>query len=342
MKTRGNIVLGICLLAIIGTLAVGCAPAAAPTEEPAGGREAQEAPEFTEEATEAPAEYYDEEESAATEEPVAVSGEGVSEDQLVAQLPQERMIVKNGEIDLLVEDTDSAINRVTQVATDNGGYVLSSQSWYSREFKYATITLAVRADRFETAMERLRGLSIQVLSETSSGEDVTSEYVDLNSRLSNLEATRDRIQGFLDEAKNVDEALKINQQLSDIEAEIEQVKGRMTYLSGRSAFSTITVDLTPPEPTPTPTMTPTATPTKTPSPTPTEWSPGVTVKQATKTQTRLFQGLVEALLWLVIVPGPYLLGLGIVLAGARWYVTRNNDRKGGPKGGASTGGSATP
>ncbi|MBN1310990.1 MAG: DUF4349 domain-containing protein [Anaerolineae bacterium] len=235
--------------------------------------------------------------------------------------PQDHMIIKNGELDLLVEDTSAAIDQVTQIATDNGGYVLSSQTSLAGQARNATLTIAVRADRFETAMRRLRQSAIEVLRELSTGEDVTSEYVDLESRLRNLEATRDRIQSFLDAAKTVEEALEINKQLAEIEAEIEQVKGRMNYLSGRSAFSTITVNLQQvieATPTPTPTLTPTPTPTP-------RWSLNPVIEDATETQIGLARGLLELATWLVIVPGPYCIAGGLVL----WGVLVLRRKKGG-------------
>jgi hypothetical protein len=243
---------------------------------------------------------------------------------LVAALPQDRMIVKNGEIDLLVESTNTAIDQVTQIATDNGGYVLTSQSSLTGVAKSAIITIAVRSDQFETAMRRLRQIAIEVQRETSSGQDVSSEYVDLESRLRNLEATRDRIKSFLDQAKTVDEALKINQQLSDIEAEIEQVKGRMTYLSGRSAFSTITITVQE-KIDATPTLTPTITPTPTSTP---PWSLSPVIEDATSAQVSLFHGVVTLATWLIIVPGPYCLAGGLILWGI-WAFNRR--RKSGQR-----------
>ena len=247
---------------------------------------------------------------------------------LIAALPQDRLIIKNGEISLLVENADVAIDRVTQTAVDNGGYVLTSNTWFDDIYKSATVTIAVRSDRFEIAMRRLRDISIMVLQESSSGEDVSSEFVDLESRLGNLEATRDRIQTFLDQAKTVDEALKVNEQLAEIEAEIEQVKGRMNYLSGRAAFSTITVDLTVPQPTPTITPTPTNTPTPTPTFTPTPWSAAGAVQGAVKAQTGLFHGLIELFIWFGLVFAPYGVVIGGIVLGARAFMKRRNGGSG--------------
>ena len=77
------------------------------------------------------------------------------------------------------------------------------------------------------------------------GDDVTEEFVDLESRLKNLEATRDRLQSFLDKAETVDDALKVNQSLSDLQGQIEQLKGRKQFLERSAALSTISVTLSP-------------------------------------------------------------------------------------------------
>jgi hypothetical protein len=312
-------------LGLLTALAVSSCGGAASTSMPASdwdeapAEEAAEEPAFEVEAEPASAEEM----APPAEEAAAPDATGAEDDQmdaLAAALPQDRLIIKNGQVALLVEDVDVAVDRVTQIAVDNGGYVLSSQVYPVGSVKGATVTLAVDSNRFEAAMRRLREIATEVLSETTSGEDVTAEYVDLESRLRNLEATRDRILTFLDEAKTVEEALKVNEELAQVEAEIEQVKGRMNYLAGRSSFSTITVNLEMPAPTPTPTPVPTVTPTPTPTPTPAPWSLGPRLKSAAGTQVKVFQGLTEALAWIVIVPGPYLLALAVIVYVVRRFV----------------------
>lgn len=210
------------------------------------------------------------------------------------------MIIKNADIKLLVEDTDIAIDRATQAIGDSGGYIVSSRVWYQpwydgTNYKYATITIGVPVDQFERALTRLRALAVKVLDETASGEDVSNQFVDLQSQATNLEATRDRIKSFLDEAKTVDEALRINAELANVEAQIEQIKGQMNYLQDRSAFSTITINFEPKLPDE---LTPT------PSPTPIAWNPGETFKDAKKTVTYAYQGIVDFLIWVFVVLVP--------------------------------------
>ena len=245
----------------------------------------------------------------------------------ISQAQTGHMIIKNADVKLLVDDTDSAIDHSTQIVGDVGGYIISSRVWYQdyngSNYKYATISIGVPVDEFETAMRRIRGLALRVLDENASGQDVTSEFVDLESQLGNLEATRDRIRSFLEDAKTVEESLRINQELTNIEAQIEQVKGRMNFLTGRSAYSTITVTLEPklPDLTPVPTLTPT------PTPTPKVWNPGATLDSAQKTVTNAYQGIIEMLIWLFVVLVP-LLAPPVLIIWAIWkFVTRKSGNK---------------
>jgi len=240
-----------------------------------------------------------------------------------------RKIIKNADIRLLVKDTSVAVSRSTQIVSDLGGYIVSSRVWYQDYFgnnlMYATITIGIPVDEFEHALNRLRDLSIRVLDENATGEDVTNQYVDLQSQLTNLEATRDRIKSFLDQAKTVDEALQINQQLSDIEAQIEQIKGQMNYLTDRSAFSTITVNFEPDLPILTPTPTATIAPTNTPRPTATlaPWKPGETFGDAKQTVTVAYRGIFDFLIWLVVAILPVLLPPALII----WLLWKLLNRK---------------
>ncbi len=240
-----------------------------------------------------------------------------------------RLIVKNADLQLTVEHTDVAIDRLTQIVGDVGGYIISSRVWYEPwldvEYKYASITLGVPVDQFETAMRRLRDIALSVVDERASGQDVTDEYVDLKSRLNNLEATRDRIRTFLDQAQSVEEALKVNEELKAVEAEMETVQGRMNYLFDRSSYSTITVQLSPDLPDPPVAPSPTPTPTATPTPAPEPWSAGRVAENAGNTFTAILRVLVELAIWIGIVVVPFTLPpIALFLAVQRFLRRKNS------------------
>ncbi len=227
---------------------------------------------------------------------------------LAAMYRPNRLIIKNANLQLLVADTGTAIDRVTQVVVDTFGYIISSRSWYQETFQYATITIGVPVDQFEEAMRRLRGMAIQVLDENASGSDVTDQYVDLESRLRNLEATEARVRTFLEQALTVEESLRVSHTLSEITAQIEEIKGQMGYLKDRAAYSTITVNLSP----------------QVPTPTPDTWNPGQTLTRATGVLGDVAQNLVDAAIWIGIVLGPFGIPLGLVV----WGAIRINRKRG--------------
>ncbi len=228
----------------------------------------------------------------------------------------QRMIIKNAKFLLTVANTDSGVDRLTGVTTDMGGYVISVRTFVEDGLKAATLTFAVPVDRFEETLRRVRAIAIKVDDESASGEDVTDQYVDLESQLRNLQATSNRIRDFLSKAQNVDEALKVNAQLADVEKQIETVKGRLNYIGGRAAFSTLTVDLREQR----------ATPTPTPTPTPGVWHPEQTLKAAMDAQTTLLQRLTDLAIWVIVVLLPYAIvaaiGAWVFMRAARWVNRR--------------------
>lgn len=234
------------------------------------------------------------------------------------RLQSQRLIIKNGEIVLEVDNSPTAVDGVVQVAVDYGRYVISHRVWQQHKATYATITIGLPVGESENVMRCLRTMVDRVLNETASGTDVTDEYVDPESKLENLEAISGRIRTFLEQATEVEELPEVNRQLSEMEGQIAQVQGRINYLGGRAAYSTITVYVEPVLPTPSPTPTPTATPTSTPTATPDPWRPAETAQKATGRLTDAVQALVDALIYNGIICGPFL----ALLAGGAWVAYR--------------------
>ncbi len=252
-----------------------------------------------------------------------INNRGASSETERAAFAASHMIIKNGEIKLLVEDSSIAIDRATQVIGDMGGYIISSRVWYQpyfdgENYKYATITIGVPVDQFERALSRLRGLAVKILDESASGEDVTNQFVDLQSQVTSLEATRDRIKSFLDQAQSVDEALRINAELASVEAQIAQIKGQKNYLEDRSAFSTITVNFEP--------VLPELIATPTPTPIPNVWQPGETFNNAKKTVTYAYQGIIDFLIWVFVVIVPIFAPPALILWGL-WKLLNRKPKK---------------
>jgi hypothetical protein len=216
-----------------------------------------------------------------------------------------RRIVKNADLVIEVDGVERAIGRITTAAATVGGYVLDTKTDMGEGGpSRAVVQISVPVDRFEETLEAIRREATRVHSEHASGTDVTQEYVDIQSQIANLEATQARVRQFLDQAKNVEEALQVNARLTEIEGQLSQLKGRLQYLGQRSAFSTITVEIVQSASALTPTPTPT------PEPLP-PWNPGQTTRDALAVLRELVQALGDLAIWITIVFVPVLLPIAI-------------------------------
>lgn len=240
--------------------------------------------------------------------------DSVSTNNLPSFQAQERLIIRTGNLSVVVEDTEEALANITNLVEENGGWVVSSNVFqFSEDAKRGEITVRIPADGFSHAIEAIKAMALEVTSESTSGQDVTDEFVDLSSRLSNLEATAARVRNFLDETRNVEEALAVNAELSRLEEQIEVLKGRMQFLEQSAAYSTINVSLTPDE---------LSRPLEVAG-----WRPQGIARDAIEALIGALQGLAGILIWLVI----FLLPLFLLIAIPLWltvrYVVRRRRRR---------------
>lgn len=131
--------------------------------------------------------------------------------------------------------------RITTIAESCGGYISNSmaQSTDGR-ITSGTITIRVPADSYSKVMEEIRSIG-KVTSMSESSEDVGEEYVDLESRISNLRAQLSVYLSLLQRAKSVEETLSVQREISAVQEQIEQLTGRKNYLDNRIQFATINI-----------------------------------------------------------------------------------------------------
>ena len=157
----------------------------------------------------------------------------VATDQPVTPQP---LLIYTAMFHLAVFETVAAIDTIELMARKRGGYLVQRTD--------AAIVIRVPAPQFHDAVTEVGGLG-DVLHREVSVQDVTAEFRDLELRLRNLYAVRDRVEKLLAQSKNVHEALEVERELERITTAIEQMKGRLKYLSELIAFSTIHVNFQP-------------------------------------------------------------------------------------------------
>jgi len=198
------------------------------------------------------------------------------------EVTTERKIIRTGSITLEVESIADTMDEIAEVADELGGYMVSSHKSEGEKEISGYITIRVPADRFEEAFEKLRQLAINVPYESTEARDITEEYVDLEARLHNLEATEAQYLALLEKAETVEEMLKVQRELSNVRGEIERIEGRMKYLERTSDMALIEVSLRETKGLAEP------------------WSASNTLKSAVRGLTTFGRGLATAFIWLGI------------------------------------------
>ena len=173
--------------------------------------------------------------------PAAAPADIEASSEIHAQLVnQERIIVRTVEATIVVTDVQGSMDRITALARELGGWVVSTNRF---EKHRGFISFRVPAEALDKATARLREMAVQVKAEVSDSRDVTDEYFDLRARLDNQEATEEALLKLLGRAETVEAALKVQQTLTGVQEEVERLQGKIKLLEETSAFSLVSVNL---------------------------------------------------------------------------------------------------
>jgi hypothetical protein len=156
-------------------------------------------------------------------------------------------VVKTGVLDLQVRkgEVSNTLDDVADIAVALRGYVESSRTSEGTLSPSGRVTMRVPVDAFQDAVDRARALGkapgAKVLGLQTSGEDVTGRYVDLQARIHALQQTRDTFLDLLAKAQTIGETLSVQQRVTDVQTQIEQLQGQLKVLASQSSMSTLTV-----------------------------------------------------------------------------------------------------
>jgi hypothetical protein len=246
-------------------------------------------------------EYYAE--PAMGEAPPAQPMLDKSVEQAANAIDGNRLVIKNADLAIVVPDPRADMSRIGRLADELGGYVVSSnlsQSYYgpnSIEVPDVAMVIRVPVERLDEALERIKETAVQVDYENTSGVDVTSEYVDLQSRLSAKEAAEKKLLEILEDATRTEDVLAVYNQLQLIQTEIESLKGQIKYYEQSAALSSISIRLIAEEGTQPITFEP--------------WRPAGAVNEAVENLVAFLQNFVDFLINFVIFVLPALILIAI-------------------------------
>jgi hypothetical protein len=163
--------------------------------------------------------------------------------------PVSPMVIKNGSLNIQVDDPEGSLSQVDQVVAVEQGTIASQTIRTQDDKTFVNLVIQVPPGNFEDTLAKLRDLrsrGSRVLADTVNTQDVTDQYIDLDAQYRNLQATRDAYQKLLDKATAVQDIITLTREVASIQTQMDQIQGRKNLLSRQSGVATITLTLTPP------------------------------------------------------------------------------------------------
>ncbi|MFW5868351.1 MAG: DUF4349 domain-containing protein [Armatimonadota bacterium] len=232
-----------------------------------------------------------------------------------------RKVIKTAEVDLEVEAIDAAQQQIIATVDRVNGFIESMTVNDYATSRQAEIIARVPSDHFREVYEGVRELG-DVTRDHIGGQDVTQEYMDLERRISNLQAQEERVREMFDEAQTVEDLLKVEQRLTEVRGQIETLQGRLRYLKDQVGFSTLTITLYEPG--------------EAPIEEPEGWKIGYHLRGAVSALIGAFRSLVYGVIWIVIAGAVVWIPLVIVIwMIRRWAMNRGSRRESDPEAEAS-------
>ncbi|WP_144538508.1 DUF4349 domain-containing protein [Psychrobacillus sp. FSL K6-2843] len=156
----------------------------------------------------------------------------------------QRMIIHNADISANVKELSVAQEKITQKVKKYNGYIVESTVYQESESNsYGKMVVRVPEEHFETFLVEAESEVTKVLEHNVTGEDVTEQYVDLESRLKSKRAVEARLLVFMEKAEKTEDLLKISDDLAKVQEEIEIIVGKMKFLENQTSLSTIEMTL---------------------------------------------------------------------------------------------------
>ena len=169
-------------------------------------------------------------------------------------------LTKSASLDLRVKNISVAAAQVRSIATGLQAEVLSEQIGTggpgdpkplstngvpSNDFNgFGTLTLSVPADKLDVALDQLANGKIgTVLARNTSSQDVTSQYVDTESRLKTMRASVDRVRALMAQAKDLGQVVALESEMSRRQADLESLESQLAALKDSVERSTLAVTL---------------------------------------------------------------------------------------------------
>lgn len=199
----------------------------------------------------------------------------------------ERLIIQDTSLSLQVKDVSQTINNILETTKSLGGFLINSSLTRPEGAASGNISIRVPEEKRQEALESFKKLAVKVVSESVYGTDVTDQYVDLESRLEVLNKTKTKYEEILQQAQKVTDIMSVQEQLTYIQSQIDNLKGQQKYYEQSAKLSKIVIYLSTDE------LALPYAPTN-------EWRPTVIFKNAVRSLVGVFRSIGSLIIWSVV------------------------------------------
>lgn len=230
--------------AVIGLLLMcvtGCGGSGLSENYMSGGTEyaSEAAMDMAAPAAEEPQEAYAEEYDA--------GGAVTSESKIESVAQNGRKLIKTVRLEMQTKEFDALVEGLRNKIQEMDGYIESSSVWgnsyYYNNTRSSEYTVRVPSDRLDEFIQVVSGLG-NVTYKNESVEDVTLQYVDVESHQKALETEQERLMELLEQAENLEDLLTIESRLSEVRYELENYGSQKRILDNQIDYSTIYINVT--------------------------------------------------------------------------------------------------
>ncbi|SHJ58125.1 DUF4349 domain-containing protein [Thermoclostridium caenicola] len=161
-------------------------------------------------------------------------------------LPTDRKIIKEGRAFLETRDFEQSMAAIDEMIAQSGGFIeeknVRGSSYSANALRHATIVFRVPSQQFEAIMENMGSVGVVTQSSTS-GTDITDQYIDYETRLRNLKMQEETLLDILSRAEKLEDVITLESRISDVRYEIESIENKLKNYDRLVQYSRITVEL---------------------------------------------------------------------------------------------------
>jgi len=199
----------------------------------------------------------------------------------------DRIVIQDTGLSLQVKDVTKTINEIEESTKSFGGFLISSHLSKPEGAASGNISVRVPEDKRKEAMTAYKNMAVKVVSESVNGKDVTDQYTDLEAQLEVLNKTKIKYEEILQKAEKVTDLMSVQQQLTNLQSQIDNLKGQQKYFEQSAKLSKITIYLSTDE------LALPYAPTN-------EWRPTVIFKEAVRSLVGVIRSIGSLIIWIIV------------------------------------------